>query len=106
MILQLQWRWPFISVPSQAKAVLPADQWWRDVRHRTWVRINETGQLAVLDHVKPKRRYGVRPVDYHNSQWFPSPWEHWPAEDRIRVPLEYDLSEDDFTVLTDKDLPF
>ena len=81
------------------------DLFWDDVRFKTWVKVHSTGELAVLDHLKPQRRYGVRPVDMANGRFFPSEWDHWPDEFRTKWPREYDLCEDDFTVISDQDLP-
>ena len=96
-------KFPWVTVRTGKQTV--AHNFWNDVRFKTWVRIHETGELGVLDHLKPHRRYGVRPVDMVNGCFYPSQWDHWPEEFRKQWPKEYDLSEDDFSVIPERELP-
>ena len=103
--MKLRWSRQFPWVRAETDEQIRVRAFFADVRQKTWVQVLTTGELAVLDHLKPCRRYGVRPVDLKNAAYFPSEWEHWPMAYRIHWPREYDLSEDDFRILKDDELP-
>lgn len=109
--MKISIRWPFFGKKKPTAAVAeanvaqpPAQDFWAELSEKTWVRIIKTDELAVLDHVKPNRQYGVRPVDVVHKSYFPSHWEHWPDEMRWKWPREYSMGEDEFVVLSNDEV--
>ena len=78
--MKLRWSRQFPWVRAETDEQIRVKAFFADVRQKTWVQVLTTGELAVLDHLKPCRRYGVRPVDLKNAAYYRA---HGAAGDRI-----------------------
>lgn len=84
--------------------ILRRRRFWRELKGKAWV-ITDKGQLAVIDHTKRRGVYGVRPVDVSRGSYLPNASQHWPAEDRARIPLELTLSVKQIRVAEPQEIP-
>jgi hypothetical protein len=87
---------------TEETIMLPFDE---DIRHKKWVVIKDTGQIAVIDHMKSDGKLGVRPVDPLTAAYLPNTSKHWSWDDRIRIPHELALPPGKVRVASEDEIP-
>lgn len=112
-MIRFSWRLPFIRrVPritmgdigifAAEREPCPFDE---SVRYKRWVVVVEPNILGVVDHVKPNGQLGVRPVNSKTGLYWPNASEHWTWPDRLRIPEEWALYEEEVRNATEKEIP-
>lgn len=109
------WRWPFVrKVPKitigdlgiYAEHRLP-QAFDEAIRYKRWVVVvvHDPNILGVVDHIKPNGQLGVRPVDPKTGKYWLNSSMHWALPDRIRIPEEWALYEDEVRNAFEKEIP-
>jgi hypothetical protein len=88
-----------IDPPPEATPKVPLS-----LAYRCWV-VMADGRVGYIDHYKSDGRFGVRPIDPKTGKHLLNPSEHWPMEDRERVPEELSLSLKEFRAAESDEIP-
>ena len=67
-----------------------------NLAYKAWVVLLADDRIAYIDHYKSDGRFGVRPVNPRTGEHLPNTAEHWPIEDRLKVPEELSVSMMEF----------
>lgn len=107
------WRWPFVTkIPKitigdiglYAEHRLP-QSFDESIRYKRWVVVTGPDILGVVDHVKPNGQLGVRPINHKTGNYFPNSSLHWTWPDRLRIPEEWALYEDEVRSAFESEIP-
>lgn len=107
------WRWPFVrKIPkitigdiglyAEHRLPLPFDE---TILFKRWVIVTEPNIVGVVDHVKPNGQLGVRPINKNTGTYWPNSSSHWTWSDRVRIPEEWALYEDEVRNAFESEVP-
>ncbi len=91
-----------IGIYAEYREPCPFDE---RIRFQRWVVVKEPNIVGVVSHVKPNGQLGVRPIDPKTGRYWMNSSEHWSIQDRLRIPEEWALYEEEVRNATEKEIP-